>query len=341
MHFKRTVTELEQKAIKWWPKELEHKVASEGSLQLLLQTQEQFLSILKLAGQDPQQLFSLIESAKMPSNLFLKHLVTLADYGGEAIQRLGREFTQVFPRDANGKYYFNFAFKDKVLRYYFKALPVKGLGNSKLKLDGLGLYENSALSSLYEDMVMLILYGGATEHADLAALEKCDVGSLLGNAELIDRYVKEKYLYVSRITAGASTNTLGQLAQNYIIDLLKAQLTSDYHIIRNGHIILSNYSKSTGMPFDIVIESQLSKVGIEVSFQVTTNSVIERKSGQAKARQDLMHQAGYAIAYVLDGAGNFQRSAALETICSFSDCTVAYSPDEVNVLAQFIREKLG
>jgi hypothetical protein len=94
------------------------------------------------------------------------------------------------------------------------------------------------------------------------------------------------------------------------------------------------------MPFDIVVEREGKKIGIEVSFQVTTNSVIERKSGQAAARQNLMHRNGHFIAYVMDGAGNFQRSSAVGTICRHSDSTVAYSKTELGVLAQFILEKL-
>jgi hypothetical protein len=95
------------------------------------------------------------------------------------------------------------------------------------------------------------------------------------------------------------------------------------------------------MPFDIVFEHGEAKVGLEVSFQVTTNSVIERKAGLAKDRQFLMHKHGYHIAYFVDGAGNFQRSSAVGTLCKFSDCTVAYSASEMAVLAEFIIEKLN
>jgi hypothetical protein len=44
---------------------------------------------------------------------------------------------------------------------------------------------------------------------------------------------------------------------------------------------------------------------------------------------------------VIDGAGNFQRSSAIGTICNFSNCTVAYSKEEIAVLANFIQEKLN
>ena len=91
---------------------------------------------------------------------------------------------------------------------------------------------------------------------------------------------------------------------------------------------------------EVVFEHGGVKVGLEVSFQVTTNSVIERKAALAKDRQSLMHQHGHHIAYVVDGAGNFQRASAVGTLCKFSDCTVAYSESEMDVLAAFIVEKL-
>ena len=94
------------------------------------------------------------------------------------------------------------------------------------------------------------------------------------------------------------------------------------------------------MPFDLVIEKGKKKVGIEVSFQVTTNSTIERKAGQAADRQMLVHKSGYSIAYVLDGAGNFQRSSAISTICNHSDCTVAYTLSEFKVLSNWIKSVL-
>ncbi len=81
-------------------------------------------------------------------------------------------------------------------------------------------------------------------------------------------------------------------------------------------------------------------MALEVSFQVTTNSVIERKAGQARSRFQQIEKAGYKIAYILDGAGNFQRENALETICTHSHCTVAFSRSELKVLCQFIQEYL-
>lgn len=341
MSYRRTLSELETNAIKWWPKELEAEVAAQGALQLLLATQDKFISILKLSGNTPEQVFSVLEASGMPVNLFLKHLVTLADYGGESIQRLGREFTSVFPSNLAQQPYFAYIQNGKPHQYIFKALPIKGLGNSKLQLDGVAIAKPIGLTPLYHDMIMILLYAATSEQAHLAALEKCDIGMLLGDAAAIDKYVREKYIHVSRITTGANTNTLGQIAQRYVVELLEKHLPNDYKITRNGKIPLQGYEKNDGMPFDVVINHHSKSVGVEVSFQVTTNSVIERKAGQADSRQQLMHQNGHKIAYVLDGAGNFQRSSAVGTICQFSDCTVAYSEAEISVLAAFVREVLA
>lgn len=336
MTFRRTLAELEANAVKWWPKELEAEVASQSAIQLLLATQDKFLSILKLSGKTPEQIFSVLEAVEMPANLFLKHLVTLADYGGEAIQRLGREFSNIFPAEGR-QHYFEYFHGSKLHRYIFRALPIKGLGNNKLHLDGIAITKSVELTPLYRDMIMILLYPATSEQSHLAALEKCELGMLLGDDVGLEKYVREKYIHVSRITTGANTNTLGQIAQRYVANLLKQLLPGNYSITHNGKIPLHGYEKPDGMPFDIVASLDGKSIGIEVSFQVTTNSVIERKAGQADARQRLMHQNGHKIAYVLDGAGNFQRSSAVSTICQFSDCTIAYSADEIAVLANFIR----
>lgn len=92
--------------------------------------------------------------------------------------------------------------------------------------------------------------------------------------------------------------------------------------------------------FDIVVSKGNLFAAIEVSFQVTTNSVIERKSGQARSRFEQIDREGYKIAYVLDGAGNFERESALKTLCYYSHCTVTFSTPELDLLCTFIQKYL-
>jgi hypothetical protein len=223
----------------------------------------------------------------------------------------------------------------------FQALPINGiLNNSKMGIDGNSMAKELPLDPIKRDMIMILIYGSTALNAQGADLEKCEISSFLGKDEELDRYVRQKYIWVSRITGGANSNTQGQLAQTVVSDYLSKHLGEGYKVTKNGLIKLNGYDKLSGMPFDIVIEKDRNFIGVEVSFQVTTNSVIERKAGQAQDRQNLMHAMGYKIAYVMDGAGNFQRRSAVSNICKFSDCTVAYSEIEFGVLLEFIKQCL-
>ena len=342
VRYNRNITELKTKAAMWWPEELKTKNALANVLPLLLKTQDDFLHLVVLSKNDPFQLFDLIKVAKYPANLFLKHLTILSDYGGEPIQRLGSSFKDIFPKanGVDGRHYFDFIWKAKTFRYEFKALPVNGLNSKKLCIDGAGLIKEKELDDLTCDMIALLLFASTSDYAEHAGLNACEIGTMLGNEDELTKFVKQRYITVSRITGGATANSLGQLAQSEIVSFLTKELGDQYKIIRNGCITIDGYDKKGGMPFDLVVEKGKKKVGIEVSFQVTTNSTIERKAGQAADRQALVHKSGYHIAYVLDGAGNFQRSSAISTICNHSDCTVAYTLAEFKVLSDWIKSVL-
>ena len=329
--FNRTIEELEQHAVKWWPKELEAQVAAASPIPKLVETQDQFLSILKLSGNNPLQIFKVLESSEMPVNLFLKHLTILTDFGGELLIRLNREFSNIFPNEG-GKSYMEFVFLEQEHKYEFKILPIVSLNNPKLKIDGASILVPAEINDLYRDVIMVLLYGSTSTSADLGSLERCELGSFLGDKGSIEKYVRERYLYVSRITGGSNANSLGQIAQRYVASVLKDVLPKDYQV-KSGTI--------SGFPFDVVVERRGKKVGIEVSFQVTTNSTIERKAGQSDDRKAVLERDGHWLAYVIDGAGNFQRSSAVGRICRNSHCTFAYSKQDLETLAVFIRGKLN
>lgn len=72
MNYNRTFAELETKSVKWWPKELEATVAAESVIPKLVATQDRFISILKLSGDNPYQIFDVLQASGMSANLFLK-----------------------------------------------------------------------------------------------------------------------------------------------------------------------------------------------------------------------------------------------------------------------------
>ncbi len=194
-----------------------------------------------------------------------------------------------------------------------------------------------------EDVIMLLLYGASsiTNTFPENEKDKCIIGSLLGKPDELNNFVKQNYLRVSRQLGGATATNLGKLAEKFVQDILRQEL-STWNFKSNGKIPGISHTDDEGeTTFDIVACSPNNQYfAIEVSFQFTTNGTIERKARESKNRADLLHQSGHYICYVIDGAGNINiRKRAVSTICKFSDCTVAFSEDEIRVLAEFLREK--
>ncbi|WP_180321286.1 restriction endonuclease [Mesobacillus jeotgali] len=343
--YQRSVDELQAVAANWWPQNLVSLESESSIIPLLVRTQDDFISILKLCGKsvhNPLKVFDLIQASDFPANLFLKHLIVLADFGGEKLQRLNKSFDGLFPKDQeNGKYYLDFYMNETEHTYFFQNLPIQSLGNKHLKIDGKGLQHEVELNDLTKDVIMLLLYGSNAVLEKIShVLNKCVIGNLIGLPSELEKFIKQRYIFVSRITGGAEANTLGQVAQQYVMEYLRTRLPG-YGIRSNGHIPgVTHNDGRTETTFDIVVSYNGRHVAIEISFQVTTNSTIERKAGQAKNRYDMVTESGNFIAYIIDGAGNFQRKSAISTICENSQCTVAYTDSELNVLIEFIKAKL-
>ncbi len=338
--YKRTFEELEQVASKFWPAELSALEAKLSVIPLLLETQDQFIHTLGFQTPDLDRLFDVIEASSLPANLFLKHLVILADFGGELLQRISREFERLFP-EGRLRYYW----RGQPRSYTFRALPRRKLSNAALHIDGRRLVEQHPLDDLKKDAIALLLFGSAYSGEDqevVAALTKCEIGDYLGQPEKLARFIKQRYIWVSRITGGAKANNLGQLAQRFVAEYIGDHLGLAGVQVKSGGRLpgVTHTDPLTGREtaFDLVVTDGTRYVAIEVSFQVTTNSTIERKAGQAKNRYEQIEQAGHKIAYVIDGAGNFQRETALRTMLAHSHCSVAFSRSELEILCDFLRD---
>jgi hypothetical protein len=87
--YARTLIELKERAVLFWPRELIEREASMSVLPLLLKTQEKFISILNLSDAAPDSWKKFVDvSEEIKGNLFLKHLMVLSDLGGEALNKL-------------------------------------------------------------------------------------------------------------------------------------------------------------------------------------------------------------------------------------------------------------
>ena len=339
-YYQRTVSELQKLASMFWPSELSEEAAKLSVIPKLLETQDEFIAILSVPVPNLGSMFKIVNASSFSGNLFLKHLVILADFGGEQLQRVNSNFEMLFPANS-----IEYIWNGKQHIYQFQELPVSNLTNSKLGISSQKFLKERKLDKLLQDVAAILIFGSACANEITAeVLSKCEIGEYLGQPEKLEKFIKQRYIWVSRITMGAKANNLGQLAQQFVLEYVEKNLGIDnvgFH--SNGTIPgITHTDEQTNRPtsFDIVVSRGNKYVAIEVSFQVTTNSVIERKAGQAQARYNQIGDSGYKIAYVLDGAGNFQRETALRTICSYSHCTIAFSSSELNLLCEFMREYL-
>jgi hypothetical protein len=335
--YQRTPEELMARASRYWPQELRDRAASIQVLPLLLETQEKFISILQVADKSPEAWERVLDESSLAPNLFLKHLMVLANVSGEILKRT----TPLGTNKDKMKYIWN----SVEYEYCFKSIHKQKVNNSVLGVDTRKILRSIEINPAMKDVIMLILFGSAALNLDLPAEleERCTIGGLLGNHEAIARFVRQRYIVVSAILRGAISNELGHEMQKYVKEFLEDYFRGGgWSFRQNGTIPgISQTEDMREITFDIVAQSPANRYfAIEVSFQVTTNSVIERKAGQAQSRYQKIHAAGHKIAYVIDGAGNLERQAALRTICEYSDCTVAFSTEELKLLAEFL-DKYG
>lgn len=199
--YERTIDELEVHACKWWPKEVRDEALEVSVLQILLDTQERFISIMKLADKhNTSSLFDLIDAANFSYSLFLKHLVVLADFGSEPLQRINKDAKELFPNKT-----LSFDLGKGVIEYKFASLPIKGvLNNKRMKIDSVeNLSIGTPNKSLCKDIIMMLLYGASSTNARTrAVLFKCRFSEFLGDDAKIEEFVRQNYIRVSRIISG-------------------------------------------------------------------------------------------------------------------------------------------
>jgi len=206
-NYRRTLEELEQVASKFWPSELSEMEARLSVIPLLLKTQDQFISIISVETPSLERLFDIIEASSLSANLFTKHLVILADYGGEMLQRVSSEFSNLFP---GGE--LRYIWRGQQKSYTFKALPDRRLSNAALRIDGKELLNKYPLDDLQRDAIALLLFGSVYSDADqevASTLSKCEIGQYLGKPD-------ELATFISRGTFGlvASPRELPQMTSD-------------------------------------------------------------------------------------------------------------------------------
>lgn len=331
---RRSVTDLKANALNFWPTELAHRERHSSVIPKLIESQDKFISLLHCADKSPTAWrVALDATAALPGNLFLKHLAVLTDISGERLQRFHAELGQVL-----GSNLLRFSWREQTYQHQMESLAGRPWTNQRLRIHGSGVHDPASLTPAMIDVAMLMLFGGSSVDPEIPEeiLHKCAIGSMLGNKRALNKFVRQRYIWVSRITGGATANSMGHLAQTYVREQLQQALPT-WNLAGKTIPGISHNQGRTDMAFDIVATSPEGRhCAVEVSFQVTTNSTIERKAGQAQARYKMLHDRGHYIAYVIDGAGNLERSSAISSLCQYSDCTVTFRDSELGQLARFL-----
>lgn len=154
-NYKRNVEDLRKLASMFWSSELSKEEAELSVIPKLLESQDQFIAILSVNVSSLDGLFQIVDSSTISASLFLKHLLVMADFGGEMIQRLNSQFKLIFP---TGR--IDYIWNEQTYCYNFKVLPIPGtLNNTKLTITGKKLLENKPLSEIHKDIIAILLFG--------------------------------------------------------------------------------------------------------------------------------------------------------------------------------------
>lgn len=204
----RPIDDLEAHAVKFWPTALVQREQTASIIPKLIESQEKFIGVLYVADASPTAWKDVLRATDgMPVNLFLKHLIVLSDVGGEKLQRYRSGIHHFFPDGT-----MTFRWKDAEHTYSFCSLQnCRTWTNAALEVDGARLARPANLSAAMQDVVMLLVHGGASIDPGLPddLIEKCTIGALIGRKRELDSFVRQRYIHVSRITGGATANTMG------------------------------------------------------------------------------------------------------------------------------------
>jgi hypothetical protein len=181
--YRRRPEDLKVRASLYWPQELREQAVSTQVMTRLLETHETFVSILKVADASPTSWKQVLSGSSLAPNLFLKHLMILADVSGEILKRVTPLKQSVM----------QYAWQGTNYDYEFQSISQRDISSSLLRVDTKHLLKRTELQPMMKDIVMLILHGGASLNVDLPneLQERCVLGGVLGNHEAIECFVRD------------------------------------------------------------------------------------------------------------------------------------------------------
>lgn len=328
---------IERTALGTWP----DAIRKQASRDQIFEHHSQFVDQLLSLDLRPNQLRKSLHNVDMPFPMFLKHLMILADFGGEPLRLIHQRRMHIFQNAKSRVAYLIIKRRGRKFRLQIREFHRK----PRFDLKALGvtpeeLLSRSPATELQVDTALILLTGHESTNSVLSGqLANSRVGDAVrkhrGNTSAFNSFLCTRYLEVSSQVRGAKSNRLGQIMQRNIQSVLQKELGSNYI-----------FGKKIGKKsYDIVIQKapgssgpgSKKSVAIEVLFQETTNSTIERKGNLARAGR---RSKGVARCFVIDGYGAFKRESAVKKMIAQSDFSSNANPQQLKLLARFVKQFL-
>jgi len=317
----------------FWTKKIRSIKNEDSSLNELINTRDKFMEILENESLDTIVNSLLNPEKPLAVKLTITHLMRATDGSAELLDRI-KDYV-IFKKISKVTILKNGNTRD----YNLKAIGTsfkKKLSNEEI---------SKAQDGLAEDIITILLFGSQfKEFQEFLTLKKLSLGKLIGDKKNLHSYFESLYLKVSRQASGISTAASGTGPQDVVEKKLQDYFKGNSNISKvSGSRIRGVGSDPNGQQFDLVYEIKKNGaastfVAIEIAFQETTNSVIERKSKQAVQLFDVFNKKGHYLCFAVDGAGYFSRSKATKDIIKHSHLTVTFQDQELEKLCKFIED---
>lgn len=339
----KEIRRLQENGYWFWTTEISSTPSEAPLFKNLRDTRAAFISIL--IESEPNNLIRnllspsplLTPSSQLTRKLAIKHAMLATDASAEILDRAKSYIAFKKIKTLHSK------IDDYKIEYRIKRLGTlftKRLTNKEIL---------SADGSLLSDLFYIICFGSTTtEFADFLTFKRFRLAELCGRSEAIQKHFQELYLRVSRQLTQLSAQSKGDFLNDFVKTYLDACFAGNPSIrwVESRRVpgIGDRRAKSLGgEQFDLVYaitpatKGKVSYVAIEVAFQETTNSTMERKARQASLLFEHFSRMGYSLCFVVDGAGFLSaRLKALRDIIQNSHFRVTLKREELSTLCQFI-----
>ena len=225
---------------------------------------------------------------------------------------------------------------------------LKSLGRTfTQKLDNKAIQKVDENDDVLKDLLFILCHGSKIEEfKKYDTFGRCKLGEFAGNESKLKDFLSKQYINVSRQTTGKTSVDLGSIAQRHVRNKIETYFSNNNRVsFEPGNRIpgFSVEDPEVDTQFDIVLRVQKTRqattfVAIEVAFQETTNSVIERKARQALARFREIENRNYYILYVIDGGGWFARKNSIKKILDNSHLSVSISDNDIVKLCKYVED---